>query len=83
MRNLPAASLLSVMAMAIAGCPQCPPAHVPIEQLVSEFNSNAAAVPRLWARVKIAVALADEKGRTFTWGSTSPLAAPNGLLLLF
>jgi hypothetical protein len=72
------------MALGLAGCPQqCPRTRVSLDRLVGEYNSNAAAVPRLWARAKIAVTLADKKGRTFTLGSTSPLAAPNGLLLLF
>ncbi len=75
---------LCAAALGIAGCPppQCPSSHVSLDQLVREHNANASAVPRLWARGRAAVTLADRKGRTFTWGSTSPLAAPNCLLLL-
>ncbi|HUS46876.1 MAG TPA: hypothetical protein VM098_02065 [Phycisphaerae bacterium] len=73
---------LVLTALGTAGCPQCPTTCVSIDQLLREYNDNAEAVPRLWARTRIAVTLVDE-GRTFTWGSTSPLASPNGLLLLF
>ena len=70
-------------AAALCGCPpQCPQTSVPLEALVAEYNANASAVPRLWARARMSVTLADEDGRRFTWGSASPLAAPNGLLLL-
>lgn len=76
--------VLCTAALGAAGCPrQCPRTRVSIDELLREYNSNAAAVPRLWARARIAVTLADDKGRTFTWGQTSPLSAPNGLLLLF
>ncbi|MBS3733812.1 MAG: hypothetical protein KGY99_02690 [Phycisphaerae bacterium] len=74
--------LLAALATALAGCPRCPGTAVGVEQLVAEHNANAAAVPRLWARVRMRVTLADRKGRTFGWGSASPLATPNGLLLL-
>ncbi len=63
---------------ALCGCVRCPQTHVSIDQLVREYNAGAAAVPRLWARVKMDITLADEKGQTFTWRS----ATPNGLLLL-
>jgi hypothetical protein len=66
------------------GCAQpCPDAFLPPGEVLARHNANANAVPRLWARAKIAVTLVDDKGRQFTWGSTSPLASPNGLLLLF
>jgi len=75
---LPAA--LTVLT-AIGGCAKCPETFVPIGQLVGEYNANAAAVERLWARAKLAVTI-DRDGVPYTWGSTSPLASPNGLLLL-
>ena len=62
----------------LCGCTRCPQMHVSLEHLVREYNSNAAAVPRLWARVRMDITLADQKGRTFTLRS----ATPNGLLLL-
>ena len=75
--------LAAALSWSIAGSgDRCPETFVSLDQLVGEYNANAAAVPRLWARARIAVTLADEKGRTFQWGSTSPLASPNGLLLM-
>ncbi|MFP3938018.1 MAG: hypothetical protein ACLFVW_06715 [Phycisphaerae bacterium] len=71
------------LAAALCGCPpSCPETAVSVETLVEEYNENASSVPRLWARAKVAVTLTDEKGRSFSWGSTSPLATPNALLLL-
>ncbi|HAU39180.1 MAG TPA: hypothetical protein DCX07_15880 [Phycisphaerales bacterium] len=66
----------------LAGCEQCPTTLFPMEQVVAEYNANARAAPRLWARAKIEMTLADEAGRAVTLGSASPLASPNGLLLL-
>jgi len=74
--------LTAVLAPCLAGCPRCPETSVPLEQLVAEYNANAQAVPQLWARAKIAVTLIDEKKGTFSFGSTSPLAAPNARLML-
>jgi len=66
----------------VCGCARCPETQISLEQLVDEYNVNAACVPRLWARAKIQLTLPDERGGTFTWGSTSPLAGANGLLIL-
>ena len=83
MRRRPACILLPAVALlAAAGCQPCPEKLVSLDQLVAEYNANADAVPRLWARAKLSVTLADADGASFTWGSTSPLAANNGLLLL-
>lgn len=72
----------AVLAAALlGGCATLPP-QVPVERLVAEHNSNAERVPRLWARVRMSVTLENDDGWAFTWGSASPLAAPNGLLLL-
>ena len=73
------ACLLLVLA-ASGGCAHCPDTFLSRQQLVAEHNANAAAVPRLWARATIAVTIAYEEGRTFTWGSL--LGPPNGYLLL-
>ena len=79
---LPARILIVAASVLAAGCPRCPPwdTVVPVDQVVGEYNANAAPVPRLWARVKIRV-----WGEDFpiAWGSTSPLAMPNGLLILW
>ncbi len=78
-RNI-AISALLILAAVFTGCEStCPPAETIISrpQLVTEYNANAAAVPRLWARAKVKVSL---KG--LSWGSTSPLSPPNGLMLL-
>lgn len=70
-------------AAALGGCgPRTPAKAMSRAELVRQYNANAAAAPRLWARAKIEVSLPDAKGRKFTWGSTSPLSSPNGLLLL-
>jgi hypothetical protein len=68
---------------AAAGCePPCPKKLVTLETLVREHNTNADALPRLWARAKLAVTLVHPDGWRFTWGSTADRALPNGLLLL-
>jgi hypothetical protein len=69
-------------AMLPAGCVRCPDTHLTREQLVASCNANAEKVPRLWARAKIRVAFVDPDGRHIAWGSTSPVAATNGLLML-
>lgn len=67
------------------GCFHDPPeTRVSFEQLLLERNAAAARVPHLWARTKIAITIKDPKtSLPMTWGSTSRLASPNGLLLLF
>ncbi len=75
--------LLSVMGLIfLGGCQPCPEKFVSTETLVDEYNANASRVPRLWARARIRVTLSDEKGRSVSWGSTSPLASGNAILLL-
>ncbi len=70
------------MALAAAGCnPARPEQALTRRQLIDAHNANAAAVPRLRARAKIALTFTDDQGRSFSWGSTSPLAGANGLLL--
>jgi len=66
----------------LAGCVKPPATMLSRAQLVGQYNANARQVPRLWARAKIALLIRDEQGRLIPWGSTSPLASPNGLLLL-
>ncbi len=74
---------LSAAALLLCGCPpQTLPEPLAVEELIARHNANAAAVPRLWARARVAVTLEAESGLSMTWGSTSPLAEPNGLLLL-
>ena len=76
-------ALVSIaLATGLAGCITCPKTHVSVGQLVAEHNANAAMVPRLKARAKMHVTITDAKGRRLTWGSTSPLAPANGMLLL-
>ncbi len=65
----------------------CKPGHpplgtlVPMSQVISEYNSNAAKVPRLWARANISMTYREKPGDLgFSWGST--IGDPNGLLLL-
>jgi hypothetical protein len=73
-----------VCLLLLAGCAKyAPETHVGREQLVKDYNDHAKAVDRLWARAKIRVSF-QEPGQLIPlgWGSTSPLASPNGLLLL-
>ncbi len=81
------AILLAVLTMTlvVAGCHHKPPTtRVSFEELLLEHNANAARVPRLWARARIAITLVDPKtSLPVTWGSTSSLASPNGLMLMF
>ncbi len=70
-------TILLILAF-LSGCAQCPEKFVSLETLVSEYNANASQVPRLWARARIRVTI----GRSPPWGSASPLATPNSLLLL-
>jgi hypothetical protein len=70
--------LLAVCVLA-AGCrKQCPLTRLSQDDLVAEYNRNAEQIPRLWARAKMQITLANG----LTLGSVSPLANPNGLLLL-
>lgn len=78
---LPAAVLMYV-GTGLIGCAKCPDTMVPMDQLVDEYNANAARVPRLWARAKIAATITTPDGVSLPWGSASPLATPNGLLVL-
>lgn len=83
-RTLLCLLLAAVAAAAAPGCVEkCPDTFVSLDTLVREYNANAAAVPRLWARAKIAVTITDAgSGLPFTWGSTSPAVSPNSWLLL-
>ena len=66
-----------------SGCRSCPATAVPLEALAAEYNANAAKVHRLWASARVRLTLRDEHGRSFTWGSTSPLAPYNAQLRLW
>jgi len=73
-----------VAAMAPVGCIEpMPTSRVTLGELVAEHNDNARAIPRVWARARIHTALPNpEGGAPISWGSTSPVALPNGLLLV-
>ncbi len=61
-----------------AGCAApCPDKLASIDQIVAAHNTNAASVPRLWARVEMDVTLKPQSGPEMTWRSGSP----TGLLL--
>ena len=66
-----------------SGCRTCPARAVALETLAAEYNANAAKVHRLWANARVRLTLKDEQGRSFTWGSTSPLAPYNAQLRLW
>jgi len=74
--------------LAAAGCctePR-PETMLSLPELVAAHNANAAQVPHLWARARIQATFPAvlESGAKIpvSWGSTSPLASPNGLLLM-
>ena len=66
----------------LGGCAKCPTEVVPLEEIIRAYNANASRMPRLWGYVKIRVTFPGPGGLPVSWGSTSPLASPNGLLLL-
>ncbi len=73
----------STVGLLATGCCQPPERRVSLETLVAAHNANADAVPKVWARAKIAVTMQDPaSGLPFTWGSVSPLVTPNGLLVM-
>lgn len=75
---------IMILCVAIVGCEQpCPPIETlaPVEKLVGDYNANAEKVPRLWAKAKIEIS-GVRNGLPFKFGSVSPLADPNGLLIL-
>jgi len=88
MWKCPAALLVTLPLIVAAGCPQMPEKILPLAQIVAAHNANAENVPHLWARARIQatfrVRLAGDEGDMvpITWGSTSSLASPNGLLLM-
>ncbi len=64
------------------GCAPCPEKFVSLKTLVDEYNANASQVGRLWTRAKVHVTLSNDRGQSVSWGSVSPLAVPNALILL-
>ncbi len=68
---------LMLLAMALiapaGGCvPPCPEKLASIDEIVTAHNANAAAVPRLWARVELSVTLKPTGAPEMTWRSGSP-----------
>jgi hypothetical protein len=70
----------------VAPCPEdyskAPGEAASLRRIVFAHNANADRVPKLWARAKVSLVLTDERGRVLPWGSTSPLAPSNALVLL-
>ncbi len=61
---------MGCLAAALAGCqPTCPPLEtvVPVERVVDQYNANARAIPRLWARARTIRV-------TGSWGGGLPLS---------
>ncbi len=73
---------LAVTMLALTGCCQRPEIIQPVDSVIRQYNDNANGVDRLWARAKVEVTLANEAGLTGKWGSVSPAALPNALLLM-
>ena len=83
LRTVGAITLSTCVLATLAGCfDPCPDKLVTLDQIITEYNANAAKVPRLWARARIKVDLVTKGGIPFSWGSTLELASPNGLVLL-
>ena len=83
MKTLAVTMFLLAIAVGATGCVPCPETHVTVDQLVAEHNANATRIPKIWSRAKIRLVVKQEGKLPLAWGSTSPLAPPNGLLLLF
>jgi len=76
-------ALLAALAVGLCGCPRpLPKTQVSLDTLVGEYNANAAAVPRLWARVKVRAAQYDPLTGLETRSYGSRLLPPHGYLLL-
>ena len=79
MKTLRIGLAMTALALLQAGCSPCPTKSVSMEQLVGEYNANAAAIPKVWARATIDLTIIDDKGGAFNWGTT--IGASNGLLV--
>ncbi len=64
--------LLLVALLAAGGCEPCPEKLLSLDELVGEYNANAEAVPRLWARAEMSVTIDAPNTPAFTWRSGSP-----------
>lgn len=66
--------LLALLAAlpAAGGCAPCPESLVPLDRLLDDYNANADAIPRLWARVEMSITLDTPESPAYTWRSGSP-----------
>lgn len=64
--------VLIPLLLAAAGCRPCPETVVSLHELVAEYNANADAVPRLWARADMSVTIDVKDALPFTWRSGGP-----------
>jgi len=72
-RSRAIAALAAAGLSAVAGCVEtCPEEFLTLEQVVSAYNANADAVPRLWARAEMSVELKAPDMPAFTWRSGDP-----------
>ncbi len=80
-----AMAALAVLVVTPAGCVQpLPTEELSLKELIQGHNTNANQVEQLWARVRMEIVIANpDGGLPMTWGSASPLATPNGILMLF
>jgi hypothetical protein len=58
--------------LAAAGCAPCPERLLSLDKLVADYNANAEAVPRLWARVDLSVTLEVPDAPPLPWRSGGP-----------
>jgi hypothetical protein len=53
-----------------------------LDEITAHYNNNAGRIPRLWTRVNLWVSYKTGAATVFSYGSVSPLATPNAILLL-
>jgi hypothetical protein len=80
-QHIAIAALAGILAVTIGCCPK-PEIVQTLPQLIEHHNDNAIQIKRLWCRATVEVTLRNADGLTYTWGSASPAATPNALLIL-
>jgi hypothetical protein len=75
------AALVGIL-LATGGCCPKPETVQTLPQLITAHNDNANDIQKLWSRAKVEVTLRNADGLQVTWGSVSPAAHPNALLIL-
>lgn len=76
---------VAALLAAAAGCVEpLPTKQLSLNELIEGHNRDTDQIDQLWARVRMEIVIANpDGGLPMMWGSASPLAAPNGILMLF